>query len=592
MEPDRSWGETLEKAQAHGKFVRTGQRKLSLRGVTYETFRRGDDGCQYPAPSTVATDFAAMRAHGINAARTYSVPPRWLLDLAEEAGLFILVGVAWEQHVTFLSERDRMRSIADRVRIGVRECAGHPAVLAYAIGNEIPASIVRWHGRRRIEKFLEELYRVATEEDPDTLVTYVNYPSTEYLQLPFLDLVCFNVFLEAEEKFEAYLARLQSLAGNRPLVITELGLDGLRNGDEAQADSLAWQLSTAFAAGCAGAFVFAWTDEWNRGGADIDDWRFGLTRADRSPKPALAAVEEAFASAPLRHDLDWPRISVVVCTYNGEATIAECLEGCTALDYPNFEVLVINDGSTDRTAELAADFDVRVISTQNRGLAAARNVGLRHASGEIVAYLDDDASPDSDWLRYLAAGLMTTPHAAIGGPNVPPVDGFLADCIAKAPGGPIHVLVSDREAEHIPGCNMAFRREVLEELGASTRVSGLRATTSTSAGGSRTRVGQSASLRQRWCATAVASRFVPTRGSNANMARPRRFSSANGRSATTAVATCAGRATSTGGRRSGRSAAAGGVSITEPGEAGSSSRSTSAHPARSPRCPSCRSGIS
>ena len=48
---------------------------------------------------------------------------------------------------------------------------------------------------------------------------------------------------------------------------------------------------------------------------------------------------------------------------------------------------------------------------------------------------------------------------------MPPADGFLADCIAKAPGGPIHVLVSDREAEHIPGCNMAFRREALDELG-------------------------------------------------------------------------------------------------------------------------------
>ena len=75
-----------------------------------------------------------MRAHGINAVRTYSVPPRWLIDLAEEEGLFVLVGVAWEQHVTFLSEPDRMRSIADRVRSGVGECAGHPAVLAYASG--------------------------------------------------------------------------------------------------------------------------------------------------------------------------------------------------------------------------------------------------------------------------------------------------------------------------------------------------------------------------------------------------------------------------------------------------------------------------
>ena len=98
-------------------------------------------------------------------------------------------------------------------------------------------------------------------------------------------------------------------------------------------------------------------------------------------------------------------------------------------------------------AASVVDFDVRVISTQKSGLAAARNVGLRHASGEIVAYLDDDASPDPDWLRYLAVGFMTTPHAAIGGPNVPPADGFLADCIAKAPGGPI-LLIRPWSAHH------------------------------------------------------------------------------------------------------------------------------------------------
>ena len=120
------------------------------------------------------------------------------------------------------------------MREGVRACAGHPAVLAYAVGNEIPASIVRWHGRRRVERFLERLYRAAKSEDPDALVTYVNYPSTEYLHLPFVDLLCFNVFLEAEEKLEAYLARLQHLAGDRPLLITELGLDSRRHGEDAR----------------------------------------------------------------------------------------------------------------------------------------------------------------------------------------------------------------------------------------------------------------------------------------------------------------------------------------------------------------------
>src|SRR5205085_557462 len=91
--------------------------------------------------------------------------------------------------------------------------------------------------------------------------------------------------------------------------------------------------------------------------------------------------------------------------------------------------------------------------------------GLRAATGEIVAYLDDDCWPDPQWLTYLVATFMTTPHAGVGGPNIPPPDGLIGDCVAKAPGGPTHVLVSDREAEHIPGCNMAFRKAVLEEIG-------------------------------------------------------------------------------------------------------------------------------
>src|SRR5437660_2420711 len=165
-----------------------------------------------------------MARNGLNSLRTYTVPPRWLLDAAERHGLMVMVGLPWEQHVTFLDERERARSIERRIREGVRACAGHPAVLAYAIGNEIPASIVRWHGRRRVERFLEQLYRAVKEEDPGALVTYVNYPSTEYLQLPFLDLVSFNVYLEAEEKLEGYVARLQNLAGERPLLLAELGL--------------------------------------------------------------------------------------------------------------------------------------------------------------------------------------------------------------------------------------------------------------------------------------------------------------------------------------------------------------------------------
>jgi GT2 family glycosyltransferase len=414
----------------------------------------------------VAADFAAMAGAGINAVRTYAVPDRRVLDAAAGAGLRVMVGLPWEQHVTFLADRRRARAIEARVRAGVRACAGHPAVACYAIGNEIPAPIVRWHGRRPVERFLERLYLAAKDEDPAGLVSYVNFPSTEYLELPFLDLVAFNVYLESRQPLAGYLARLQNLAGDRPLVMAEIGLDSRRHGLVRQAETLRWQIRTAATAGCAGAFVFAWTDQWHRGGHDIDDWDFGLTTRERAPKPALAAVRQAFADLPPKPAGDWPRISVVVCSYNGQATLHDCLQGLRKLDYPDYEVIVVDDGSTDGTAAIAAQYPYQVISTENRGLGAARNAGMRAATGQIVAYTDDDARPDPEWLTQLALSFRATTHAAVGGPNLPPPgDGAVADCVANAPGGPIHVLLTDQEAEHIPGCNMAFRKECLEAIG-------------------------------------------------------------------------------------------------------------------------------
>ena len=451
---------------ARGKFIFRGHEKLSVRGVTYGTFRPQHEEIQFPERSVVAGDFAQMAAQGINAIRTYTVPPGWLLDLGQEHGLSVLVGLPWEEHLAFLDDRKLPGGITARVRAGVRACAGHPAVLGYAVGNEIPSSVVRWHGRGRIERFLRRLHETVKQEDPEGLVTYVNYPTTEYLQLPFVDLVCFNLYLESRKPFAAYLARLQNLAGERPLLLTECGLDSRRHGEEAQAETLDWQVRTAFSAGCAGIFVYAWTDEWCRGGYDIQDWDFGLTRRDRRPKPALDAVRRAFSEVPFPASLPWPSISVLVCTYNGGHVIEHCFQALLKLEYPNYEVIVVSDGSTDGTVALAQAYGFRVIAQENQGLAAARNRALEAATGQIVAYIDDDAYPDPHWLTYLAHGFLTTRHAGMGGPNVAPEgDGMVADCVTDAPGGPNVVLLSDTEAEHIPGCNMAFRKECLEAVG-------------------------------------------------------------------------------------------------------------------------------
>ena len=454
-----------QRPRVAGKFLYAGAEKFWVKGVTYGTFRADASGIDYPEPAVIAADFAAMAANGINAVRVYTVPQRALLDQAQSHGLRVMVGLPWEQHIAFLDDPGCASAIETRVRAGVRQCAGHPALLCYAVGNEIPASIVRWHGRRRIERFIRRLYDAAKAEDLDALVTYVNFPTTEYLHLPFLDFVCFNVYLESRDRLDAYLARLQNLAGERPLVMAEIGLDSRRNGEGAQAESLEWQVRTAFAAGCAGAFAFAWTDEWYRGGHDIEDWDFGLTTRERRPKPALAALRNAYAQVPFPADLPWPRISVVICSYNGARTIRDTLDGLKHVGYPDFETIVVNDGSTDATPQIAAEYAVRVITTENQGLSSARNTGWQEATGEIVAYIDDDAYPDPHWLHYLAHAFMTGDWVGVGGPNIaPPGDGPIADCIANAPGGPVHVLVSDTEAEHIPGCNMAFRREALAAI--------------------------------------------------------------------------------------------------------------------------------
>jgi glycosyltransferase involved in cell wall biosynthesis len=456
------------RARVDGKFLEVGGRRFLIKGVAYGTFAPGQDGAQFPRPDRIDQDFAAMAAAGINTVRTYTPPSRGLLDTAQRHGLKVMAGLAWPQHVPFLDDRKLVRRIRREVAETVGHLADHPASLLFALGNEIPPGMVRWHGHRRVERFLRELYEEAKSAAPESLLTYVSFPPTEYLDLDVFDVAAYNVYLHRESELRGYLARLQHVAGARPLLLAEAGGDSMSEGRDGQARITASHLQAAFAEGACGAVAYSWTDEWWRGGCSVEDWAFGLVDEERRPKPALAAVRDAFAQAPFPDvpRAEWPKVSVVVCAYNAEDTIGDCLDSLDRLKYPDFEVVVVDDGSRDATGEIAKRRDgVRVIEVPNGGLSAARNVGLAAATGEVVAYTDADAEVDPDWLGYLVQPLLMSDVVGVGGPNVVPQDDpWVAQCVARSPGGPIHVMLDDRIAEHVPGCNMAFWRDALLDV--------------------------------------------------------------------------------------------------------------------------------
>ena len=185
---------------------------------------------------------------------------------------------------------------------------------------------------------------------PDCLVTFANFPTTEYLQPRDIDFVCFNVYLHDEQVFRNYLARLQSIAGDKPLMLGEYGIDTHREKtEEQQAAILGNHVRAVFDEGLAGTFIFSFTDDWYTHGWRIEDWKFGIVKRDRSPKAAFHVLKDLFHRVPQVADVKLPKMSVIICSYNGASTVESCLSSMQRLRYPDYEVVFVDDGSKDHT---------------------------------------------------------------------------------------------------------------------------------------------------------------------------------------------------------------------------------------------------
>ena len=457
--------------RVRAKFFFEGEKKFFIKGVTYGPFAPDENGEYFGTPEGAARDLDLMVESGVNLVRIYYVPPRWFLDLCEKRHIRALISIPWAEHLEFLKDAKIRNEAKKAVREGVSKNAGHPAVFGYLVGNEIPSTMVRWLGARQVTEFVEQLIAIGRAADPRALFSYASYPPTEYLLPQNSDFVTFNVYLHRQDDFERYLARLQNLAENKPLILGEFGMDTIRHAESEQAEMLRWHIESVVRGGLAGTIVYAWTDEWFRGGQEILDWSFGLVRRDRSPKLALDTVKRLFfgeGSMTSRVKLrDYPKASVVVCSYNGAKTLDRCLTSLKEINYPNYEVILVDDGSTDNTQEIAARHPwVKNIRQENKGLSFARNVGAHASGGDVIVYTDSDCMADPDWLYYLMGTLLSGDYAGVGGPNIsPPAENWVQACVSAAPGGPNHVLLTDVVAEHIPGCNMAFHRWAFDQVG-------------------------------------------------------------------------------------------------------------------------------
>lgn len=162
-----------------------------------------------------------------------------------------------------------------------------------------------------------------------------------------------------------------------------------------------------------------------------------------------------------------PQVSVVVSVFNGERNIERCLESLFQVNYENYEIILINDGSTNGTDKAVKRYENRAIYVKNEinlGLAASRNRGIRLAKGEYVAFTDVDCVVDKYWLAELVQCLIKNKAEGAGGAVKMPKDvSFFARCVGTL-GKPSPKLISKNEAE-VPGCNAIFKKSLLKQMG-------------------------------------------------------------------------------------------------------------------------------
>lgn len=166
-------------------------------------------------------------------------------------------------------------------------------------------------------------------------------------------------------------------------------------------------------------------------------------------------------------------ISVVIPAYNAEKSLQKTLNSLHDQSLKSLEIIVVDDGSIDNTEKVAKSLASKVIKTENRGPASARNTGIKYASGEIIALIDSDCQAEKTWIESIYRIFTDTGILVIMGRAVIPSSNFMGDAISAlgfpAGGsigfGKVWKVTSEGYTNTLSTCNCAFRREVFNKFG-------------------------------------------------------------------------------------------------------------------------------
>ena len=169
-----------------------------------------------------------------------------------------------------------------------------------------------------------------------------------------------------------------------------------------------------------------------------------------------------------------PCVSIVVPVKNEGKRINETLESLAKIDYPCYEVIIVDGGSTDDTINIAKKFPFKIVQTSDSTPGQGRNIGIKNSLGEVIAFTDGDCMPEKNWLKNAVSHLKFKDVGGVGGPMTTcdkssykskTILNVLSTFFANA-GSTNFVRYKElRAVKNIPSCNAIYHRRVLEEAG-------------------------------------------------------------------------------------------------------------------------------